>query len=249
MDAGSLLLFWLIFSVIVAIAANGRGRSAIGWFLIAILLSPVLALIAVLVMAPGSANTVQPTKVVDVPPVAVIDPRKPCPDCGELVPVIARICRFCRYEFKDIAPSTTVGDFSSIAASPNEGRPVEAPPSVASIPSSATGLGAVDPAPSVVARSQSRNWVPALIVMLLLVAAGAGFYLWQRSMSPQLTVAENAWCNTSANGAAINQAADRLGIDRAEILIYIVDQQYGTTAASKITADWARVCDAAYSSR
>lgn len=100
-DAGSLLIFWVIFAVIVAIAANSRGRSAIGWFLLAILISPLLALIAVLVIGPGSSKDVEPAQVAYAPPLPAADPRKPCPDCGELVPTIARICRFCRYEFRD----------------------------------------------------------------------------------------------------------------------------------------------------
>ena len=110
MDVGSVLLFWTIFAVIVAIAANARGRSAIGWFLLAIFLSPLLALIAVLVMAPGSSKAVQPPQVVYAAPVAPVEPRKPCPQCGEQVPLIARICRFCRYEFKDMpAPTPGIG--------------------------------------------------------------------------------------------------------------------------------------------
>jgi ribosomal protein L40E len=106
MDAGPLLFFWLGFSGIVALAANSRGRSAVGWFLLAVVLSPVLALIAVLVMAPRSSQTAQLAQ--SSTSAASLDSRKVCPDCGEQVPVVARICRFCRYEFKGMpagAPS------------------------------------------------------------------------------------------------------------------------------------------------
>ncbi|GEM_PF-7027005 len=41
---------WVILSFIVAAAAGGRGRSGAGWFLLAIVISPVLALIFVLVI-------------------------------------------------------------------------------------------------------------------------------------------------------------------------------------------------------
>ena len=47
---GGVLAFWVIFAIIVAVAASSRGRSAAGWFLISILLSPILALILVLVL-------------------------------------------------------------------------------------------------------------------------------------------------------------------------------------------------------
>ena len=41
---------WLLFSGIVGVAAKARGRSGISWFLISIIISPLLALILVLVL-------------------------------------------------------------------------------------------------------------------------------------------------------------------------------------------------------
>lgn len=38
-----ILLFWLGFSVAVAVLASKYGRSAVGWFFLAALISPVLA--------------------------------------------------------------------------------------------------------------------------------------------------------------------------------------------------------------
>jgi hypothetical protein len=34
---------WLVFSIIVAVAANTRGRNAGGWFFLAIVTSPIIA--------------------------------------------------------------------------------------------------------------------------------------------------------------------------------------------------------------
>ncbi len=45
-----ILLVWLIFAVIVGAGANGRGRSGFGWFLLAVLISPLLALILLVVL-------------------------------------------------------------------------------------------------------------------------------------------------------------------------------------------------------
>lgn len=45
-----ILLFWFGFSILVAVAASARGRSAIGWFLLSVVISPLLALLFVLVM-------------------------------------------------------------------------------------------------------------------------------------------------------------------------------------------------------
>jgi hypothetical protein len=49
----------LIFNIIVGVAAKSRGRNGFGWFLIACVISPVLALILVLVMKPVAAVNLQ----------------------------------------------------------------------------------------------------------------------------------------------------------------------------------------------
>ena len=41
---------WLLLSGIVGVAANARGRSGISWFLISIIISPLLAIILVLAL-------------------------------------------------------------------------------------------------------------------------------------------------------------------------------------------------------
>ncbi len=38
-----LVILWLVFAVVVGVAANGRGRTGIGWFLLAVVLSPLIA--------------------------------------------------------------------------------------------------------------------------------------------------------------------------------------------------------------
>jgi hypothetical protein len=44
----ALLFFWVGFSIAVAVAANTRGRDGVGWFFLALLISPLLAGIIVL---------------------------------------------------------------------------------------------------------------------------------------------------------------------------------------------------------
>lgn len=44
------LVFWVALSVVVAVAAQHRGRSPIAWGLIALVVSPVIGLLLVLVM-------------------------------------------------------------------------------------------------------------------------------------------------------------------------------------------------------
>lgn len=48
-----LVVFWAAVAIVTAIAAANRGRSAAGWFVLGMLFS-VFALVAVLVMAPGT---------------------------------------------------------------------------------------------------------------------------------------------------------------------------------------------------
>lgn len=45
-----ILFFWLVCAGIVAAAAQARGRSGVGWLFLAIIISPLLALILVLVI-------------------------------------------------------------------------------------------------------------------------------------------------------------------------------------------------------
>src|SRR5262249_54460057 len=45
-----IVIGWLIFAIIVGVAANARGRDGAGWFFLAVIISPLLALILVLVI-------------------------------------------------------------------------------------------------------------------------------------------------------------------------------------------------------
>ena len=38
-----LVVLWLLFAILIGVAAKARGRFGIGWFLLAILLSPLIA--------------------------------------------------------------------------------------------------------------------------------------------------------------------------------------------------------------
>lgn len=97
------LLFWLGFSVIVGVAAGKRDRSSFGWFILALVISPLLAGLLVLALGDSRpAKQYQAVQVVEVEPRSkVFGPivEKKCPDCAEMVKADARICRFCRHEF------------------------------------------------------------------------------------------------------------------------------------------------------
>ena len=46
----SLLIIWGVLALLVGIAADRRGRSGLGWSLLALLISPLLAILFLLVM-------------------------------------------------------------------------------------------------------------------------------------------------------------------------------------------------------
>jgi hypothetical protein len=85
-----ILLFWLVGAIVVAIAAGARGRSGLGWFVLAVILSPLIALVLVLVMpnlklaAAAAAGMPSPATHVK------------CPDCRELVLMEARVLQALR---------------------------------------------------------------------------------------------------------------------------------------------------------
>jgi hypothetical protein len=77
-----IVLGWLVFAVIVGFAAGGRGRTGIGWFLLAVLFSPLLMGLLVFVL-PNLKTERERQALVK------------CPFCLELIQPNARVCRYC----------------------------------------------------------------------------------------------------------------------------------------------------------
>ena len=75
---------WLLLAVAVGIYAGRKGRSGFGWFVLALLLSPIIAGIFALVVS-------DKTKATGPSP----DTHVKCPDCGELVLREAKVCKHC----------------------------------------------------------------------------------------------------------------------------------------------------------
>lgn len=99
-----LLLGWLVFSVVVGVVAAGRGRSGLGYFVLSLLLSPLIGLIlAIALPAKTSAVLAHPG-----PGDLAAGTRVPCPQCAELVMSTAKVCRFCGIALAPAAqPSST----------------------------------------------------------------------------------------------------------------------------------------------
>ena len=73
------LVYWAIAAAVVGFIASARGRGFLGFFLLSVLLSPLLGLIILLITGDGQK-------------------RSPCPECKEAVIVGAARCPHCRTE-------------------------------------------------------------------------------------------------------------------------------------------------------
>lgn len=72
-----ILVLWFILSLVIGAAANSKGRNPAGWFLLSILLSPLLAGLFLLAMGQST---------------------KQCEHCGARIQSEMRICNFCGNE-------------------------------------------------------------------------------------------------------------------------------------------------------
>lgn len=86
-----IILFWFLVSIAIGIWASNKGRSGLGWFVLAILISPILAAIFLAVSKDLSKpSTAQVASDIPSPSTHVT-----CPECAEYVRMEARVCKHC----------------------------------------------------------------------------------------------------------------------------------------------------------
>lgn len=91
-----IVFLWLVFCVVVAITANQRGRSRCGYFLLYLVLSPLVGLVLVLVMRPLNKEYPKTASATG----GSLDIQKPvdtktCPYCTEDIKKAAVVCKHC----------------------------------------------------------------------------------------------------------------------------------------------------------
>jgi rRNA maturation protein Nop10 len=78
-------IFWLGFSIVVSIGAAGRGRHGPGWFLLSMLISPLLSFL-LLMMLPSRSKSAGAPETQEL---------RKCPECAELILREAKKCKHC----------------------------------------------------------------------------------------------------------------------------------------------------------
>lgn len=120
--AGWLALAWLVTALLVARGAMGRGRSAVGWFLLAILLAPPVAALMLLVMP----------DLVDSRQRSLAGRNKAglrlCPSCDEVVRARAKCCRYCGVDLERLDRQQAAQAAQATSAPLGQGRSAERQP-------------------------------------------------------------------------------------------------------------------------
>lgn len=105
-----LFLLWIAIGVVIAVAAKGRGREPLLWFIYGFLIWPI-ALIHLFILPKTDERIAHEAGVaaqgVGQARLAAIESqgagRQPCPYCAELILPAAKLCPHCKTRLEDLS--------------------------------------------------------------------------------------------------------------------------------------------------
>ena len=86
------VIVWLVLAILVGVYASNKGRSGIGFFFLAVLLSPLIGIIIAVLVSPNQ-------EAIESDAIEKGSMRK-CPNCAELIKKEAKICKHCHSDLE-----------------------------------------------------------------------------------------------------------------------------------------------------
>jgi hypothetical protein len=88
---------WFVFAIVVGVAASSRNRSGAGWFLLSLLVSPLITTIWLFILPKRLGLTRREA-------IEQLRSLRKCPHCAETVKREATVCKHCHRDLPELAP-------------------------------------------------------------------------------------------------------------------------------------------------